>query len=400
MTHTSDPSGPGPDPGPGPGPELDPDRSPRTGTLGTVDLAIVGAGIVGLAHAVHAVRRGLSVAVVERDERAVGASVRNFGHACLTVQAGEALRYGLTARPVWLELAAAAGFWAAECGTVAVARAQDELAVLTELADARDGAVQLLSPAEVSRRVGELPGVLGGAFLAQDLRVDPRSAAPAIAAWLATQGVTFHWATAAHTVEPGVIRTSRGELHSTWTVLAVGHNVDRHFPELARQAGVRRCSLHMLRVAAPGGRRIDPAIFSGSSFLRYAGFRACPSLPQLRQRLTTADPELLAAEVNLMLTQLPDGDLVIGDTHTYALTHDPFQEEAFDTLLLDRTAALLGNGPLTVHQRWRGVYASSTDREFLIAAPEPSIRVVSVVTGIGMTTSLGLAPTVLDGLLT
>ena len=38
-----------------------------------VDLAIVGAGIVGLAHAVEAVRRGLSVVVVERDERATGA---------------------------------------------------------------------------------------------------------------------------------------------------------------------------------------------------------------------------------------------------------------------------------------------------------------------------------------
>ena len=48
----------------------------------------MGAGVVGLAHAWHATRVGLRVVVVERDEHAVGASVRNFGHICTTAQAG------------------------------------------------------------------------------------------------------------------------------------------------------------------------------------------------------------------------------------------------------------------------------------------------------------------------
>ncbi len=43
------------------------------------DDAIVGAGILGLAHAYHLSRLGRRVIVLERDVRAVGASVRNFG---------------------------------------------------------------------------------------------------------------------------------------------------------------------------------------------------------------------------------------------------------------------------------------------------------------------------------
>ena len=50
------------------------------------DLAVVGAGILGLAHALAAVRRGLSVVVIDRDAQANGASVRNFGFVTVTGQ--------------------------------------------------------------------------------------------------------------------------------------------------------------------------------------------------------------------------------------------------------------------------------------------------------------------------
>ncbi|MFC9125547.1 TIGR03364 family FAD-dependent oxidoreductase [Streptomyces sp. NPDC057099] len=371
----------------------------RNQPLGSADLVVVGAGIVGLAHAVDAVRRGMSVAVVERDERATGASVRNFGHGCFTAQDGDALRYALEARSRWLRLADEAGLRVRESGTVVVARAEDEYAVLEEFQAARGGdQVVLLDAVGVSRRMPVGLGVLGGAWLPLDIRVDPRQAAHAIADWLALQGVRFHWATTAHTIEPDLVGTSRGRIRAGRTVMAVGHDVDRHFPELAEQAGVRRCALHMLRVADPHGRAIDPAVLSGFSLLRYDGFGVCPTRAKVRDRLGADHPELIDIGLNLMFTQRPDGDLTIGDTHTYATTLDPFNAEALDQHVLKETARLLGAERLTVRERWRGVYAAA-DRPFLIASPMPGVRVVSVTAGIGMTTALGLAPEVLDDLL-
>lgn len=101
--------------------------------------------------------------------------------------------------------------------------------------------------------------------------------------------------------------------------------------------------------------------------------------------------------LNLMFTQRPDGTLTIGDTHTYAATLEPFDDEALDATLLEQTAALLGVRQLTVRERWRGVYGSAPD-PFLVAEPAEGVRVVSVTSGVGMTTAFGLASEVLDGL--
>ncbi|NEB82301.1 FAD-dependent oxidoreductase, partial [Streptomyces sp. SID14478] len=116
---------------------------------------MVGAGIVGLAHAVEAVRRGLRVTVVERDRRPVGASVRNFGHCCITAQRGELLDLATRSRTGWLDAAARAGLWAPQEGALVVARSATELAVLEELREERgQDAVRLRTRDEVGDALG------------------------------------------------------------------------------------------------------------------------------------------------------------------------------------------------------------------------------------------------------
>lgn len=368
-------------------------------TVTSCDLAVVGAGIVGLAHAVEAVGRGLSVTLIERDARAVGASVRNFGHGCITAQTGEILAFGERGRSSWLRLAREAGFWAAETGTVVAARAPEELDCLAELAEQRGDGVVLLDAATTAARVPVAPDtLLGGAFLPRDLRIDPRAAAPAIAAWLAAQpGVRMLWDTAVTGVEEGVVHTARGDVTAVRTVVAAGHDLDRLLPALTDAAGVRRCALQMLQVRLPGVH-VGPAVLTGSSLLRYPAFAATKGATALRERWELERPEMLAASVNLMLTQRPDGDLVIGDTHTYAATLDPWSSEELDELLLAETRALLGVAQLPVVRRWRGVYASAPE-PFLRARAAPGVVAVSVTSGIGMTTAFGLAADVFDNLL-
>src|ERR1700753_436451 len=74
------------------------------------DVFVVGAGIAALAHAHEARSRGLSVVLLDRDDHAVGASVRNFGHLFFTsVADGAPFERAMLARERWLELIDRAG---------------------------------------------------------------------------------------------------------------------------------------------------------------------------------------------------------------------------------------------------------------------------------------------------
>ena len=364
-------------------------------TARSSDVLVVGAGIAGLSHAIAAVERGLTVTVIDRDARAVGASIRNFGHACVTAQSDELLELATVAREKWLKYGRAAGMFVVESGAIAIARTAAESAVLEELSASREpGQVRLLTEHEVRQEVGAASDstIRGGALLRDDLRVDPREAVGALAAWLAEQpGVTFSWRTSFLGATDGTVRTTRGDFRAARTIVCVGHDLDRLFPELADVHAVERCALQMARVEPPTGITLGPAVLTGTSMLRYPAFAETDAAAALRVEMAAQHPELVDIVANVMFTQRPDGTLIVGDSHRYAVTQDPFIAEPTTDTLLDAVARILGVPSLRVIERWQGVYASSARQPFLIAEPEPGVTTAIVTSGVGMTISLGLA---------
>jgi FAD dependent oxidoreductase TIGR03364 len=240
--------------------------------------------------------------------------------------------------------------------------------------------------------------IRGGALLRDDLRVDPREAVGALAAWLAAQpGVEFSWRTSYLAASGGVVRTSRGDFRAARTIICVGHDLDLLHPELAEQFEIERCALQMARVEAPEGLTLGPAVLTGTSMLRYPAFAETDAAAALRFEMAARHPELLDIVANVMFTQRPDGTLVVGDSHRYGVTQDPFLAESTSTTLLDAVARILGVRALRVVERWQGVYASSPRQPFLIAELEPGVTAVIVTSGVGMTISLGLAETTFGG---
>ncbi|RZU63868.1 FAD dependent oxidoreductase TIGR03364 [Microterricola gilva] len=388
----------------------------QTGTFEEFDVAIVGAGVVGLGHALAAIDRGLSVVVVDRAADISGASIRNFGHACVSAQSGQARAYAERSRELWLRIATETGIWLRTSGAWLVARADDEAAVLADFAAAQNNAeavaqaaaqaapeaptaVELLSAAQMRAAVPALGAdVVGGAWMRDDLQLNPREAVPGLARWLATRGVQFRWQSAVRSVKSGVLSTSRGHIAADTIIVAVNHDIDQLFGEVAQAVGIRRCGLDMMRVRVelPAAQpfALPGPLLTGWSMLRYSAFAASPATAALRERLERQHPHLMALDLNQMYTQLPDGSLIVGDTHYRGQSVTPFQQEgAFDALAAI-TSELFGGARLQVLERWQGVYASGPD-EFLVESPLPGVHIVAATTGIGMTCGLGLADSVI-----
>ncbi|PZR35950.1 TIGR03364 family FAD-dependent oxidoreductase [Caulobacter segnis] len=363
------------------------------------DVAVVGAGVVGLAHALAAARLGKRVVVVDRDAQANGASVRNFGFVTVTGQArGVVWNHARRSADVWREVAAEAGVEVLQRGLTMVARRPEAKTVLdaflrTEMAEGcawRDAAA-------LGDRLPMAGQVLGALTSSVDLRVESRTAIPGLAAWLeAARGVTILRGVAVRGVETGRLETSAGVIQADAIVVCPGDDLVTLFPDAFARAGVTRCKLQMLRLADPGWRLPSP-VMSDLGLVRYLGYADLPEAGALRARLEVEQPAHLEHGVHLIVAQSADGSLVVGDSHHYAPTPDPFGRDDVDALILDEFAQVFGQAWPPVLERWTGTYASAAGHS-LVETPMPEVRLVVVTGGTGASTAFGLAETVIADL--
>jgi FAD dependent oxidoreductase TIGR03364 len=371
-----------------------------------VDVAIVGAGVVGLAHAWAAARRGLSVAVFERHERAQGASIRNFGMVWPIGQtAGGNLRTALRSRDLWLEITKGAGLYHSCCGSIHVAYREDELAVMSEFAD-RSAALgyecQMLSKTQVSERSQAVnpQGLVGGLWSATEIGVDPRQAIAVIPGYLTeTFGVAFHFATPIVRVADCAVHTAAGaQCQARQIVICNGDDFLTLFPEVFAASGLRRCKLQMMRTGPqPNGWRMGPMLASGLTLRHYPTFGVCPSLPKLKERIASEAPELDRYGIHYLVSQHRGGEVVLGDSHEYDRDIEPFDKLEIDELMMTGLGGMLCLPDWTIAQRWHGIYAKHSTTPQFVADPQPGVRIVTATGGSGMTMSFGLADEMWSG---
>jgi FAD dependent oxidoreductase TIGR03364 len=365
------------------------------------DCLIIGRGILGLAHALAAARQGLRTAVIDREVRAVGASVRNFGLVTVTgQQAGLTWRRARRSRDLWIEIAGQAGITIHHRGLLLVARRREALAVIEEFAVGPMGrGCRVLRGKALVALAPPLRRHLAGAlFSPHELRVESREAVPRLAAWLAAaHDVVFLPRAGVLGIAPGRAETTAGPVAARHIIVCPGTDLLTLFPEEHARRDVTLCKLHMLRLAAPGWR-LPAAVMSDLGLLRYPGYTDCPSLPALRGRVAAEQAPWLADGIHLIAVQGTDGTLVVGDSHQYDPSPDPFQPRDVDDRILAELAAVLDLPAPAVVERWVGVYPSGPEPAFT-AAPMDGVRLVNITSGTGASTAFAIAEETLSDLL-
>lgn len=373
----------------------------------STEVAIVGAGIVGLAHALAAARRGHRVTVFERSERAVGASIRNFGMVWPIGQPPGPLRdRAMQSRQIWIDMATKGGFFYDPVGSLHLAYHSDELAVIEEfvaLANPAGYAVQLLTAEEVATKspAAVTPGLLGALWSETEVIVDAREAIATLPQVLQTVfNVEFRFGATVTAIDSPQF-TVNGE---TWTAdhifVCSGADFETLYPDLYQNSGITKSKLQMMRTSPqPQGYRIGPALCGGLTLTHYAAFADCPSLPTLKQRIQAELPFAVDWHIHVMMSQNGLGELILGDSHEYALTFDPFDRADINQFVLNYLKGFAQVPCLDIAATWHGIYAKLPDKTEFVAHPAPGVTIVNGLSGAGMTLSFGLAEEIVSTVL-
>jgi FAD dependent oxidoreductase TIGR03364 len=372
----------------------------------TYDLAVVGGGILGLAHAYHAARRGLRVAVFEGSPEAQGASIRNFGLIWPIGQSATNYALAMRSREIWLDILRASGLYHRPSGSLHLTYREDEAEVGREFA--REGPklgfdCEWLDRKQVpskSLAVRE-DGLLGALSSPTEIMVDPRQVLYELPHFLAAElKVGFHYGAIVSAIELPRLYVGSKRYRAPRAVICPGNELNSLYSDQLSGLGLKVCKLQMLRTPAqPRSWQLGPALAGGLTLRFYPSFQICSSLSCLRERISRETPHFDRWGIHTMVSQGADGSLTFGDSHEYGDTPSPFLRTDIEELILGHISSYLAVPDMRVAERWYGVYAKDPQQPYSQLQPEPGVTIVTGPGGAGMTLSFAIAQRVIDTIL-
>lgn len=365
------------------------------------DLLVVGAGIVGLAHAWAAASRGWSVTVLEKNDRCCGASIRNFGFVTVTGQrSGKTWGRAKRSREIWAEIAPQAKIPICQTGLWVLGRREETADVLegfmeTEMAEG----CQLYRANELAKRAPFLrsEGAWGALHSPHELRIESTEAIPQLTQWLEDRHqVQVFFNQEALTIENGRVTSADASFEAERIVICPGTELNGIGAPFFKEYGLGITQLQMMRLLPRTRIKLPSAVMSDLSLVRYAGYTGLARHQRLLDRLQEEVPYALDAGIHLIVVQSLDGSLVVGDSHHDTKEVGPFIDSGVTDAILCEMHEVLQIGAIERQFEWLGWYPVSKTDDAIVVSPLPELRVVSVTSGTGASTAFGLAEEVIN----
>ena len=349
-------------------------------SLAAYDVAIVGAGIVGAACADEFARRGMSVAVVDRDQIGSGATSAGMGHV-VTMDDSEA-QFALTrySQQLWQRLRDELPMDVEyeQCGTIWVAADEEEMAEVRRKHDYygdRGVATEVLDAQALQRLEPNLrAGLVGGLLVQQDLVINPPCAARFLIERAQKRGATVHLGHSVALAGQGRVRMADSfEITAKIVVNAAG----AYAGELTSGVEIKKRKGHLVITD------------------RYPGF--------LRHQLVElgylkSAHSISSDSVAFNVQPRRTGQILIGSSRQYGAEHREVDNEILARMLQRAHEYMPGLAQMSTLLARTGFRAATTDKLPLIG-PWPGDESLFLATGhegLGITTSLATARILVD----
>jgi D-hydroxyproline dehydrogenase subunit beta len=344
------------------------------------DVVIVGAGIVGAACADECARRGLRVAVVDRDVVGSGATAAGMGHIVVMDDSEAQLALTRYSQQLWQalrpELPVDVEY--EQCGTIWVAADEEEMAEVRRKHSfyAERGVPTTVLDAQALRRLEPnlRVGMAGGLLVTEDAVLYPPCAARFLMDRAQKRGAELRTAASATQVGQGWVRlASAVEIQGETIVNAAG----AWSPELIGAIEIKKRKGHLVITD------------------RYPGFlrHQLVELGYLKSAHSVSS-DSVAFNVQPRRT----GQILIGSSRQYGAEHKDVDQEILRRMLQRAQEYMPGLGPMSAVRTWTGFRAATPDKLPLIG-PWPGDKSLFLATGhegLGITTSLATARILVD----
>ena len=369
------------------------------------DIVIIGGGVLGTFHAYHARKKGLKVAILEKDSMPKSATVRNFGQVVPSGMNTKWQEYGRKSIQIYKKIHAKFDITVRQEGSIYLASNNEEVQLIEELRQinrANEYTSILFTKTECLSRYPGLNEkyVKAGLFFPEEITVEPRTMIFRVQKYLEKKGVHIFYKTKAIECnalsnEVSMQLADGRMLLSSKVIICNGSDFKTLYPQMFAASDLEISKLQMMQTKPQGNYRIPGSVLTGLSIRRYEAFAECPSYLKIKAN-EALDSQEKKWGVHILFKQAMDGSVIIGDSHEYAdaenidnLGFDLNME--IDNLILEKAKEIFQLPTYEIDQRWFGMYSQCKNSDIFERTIDKNIHIVTGIGGKGMTGSAGFA---------
>ncbi|MCE7043746.1 TIGR03364 family FAD-dependent oxidoreductase [Dyadobacter sp. CY312] len=370
------------------------------------DLVVIGAGAIGTFHAYHAALLGKKVLVLEKDQRPVNATVRNFGQVIASGMSSKWFDYGVYGTNLYKSIQERYDVSVRNNGSVYIASDDDEQQLIHELKaiyDTKGYGSELFSQKQLLDKYPTMKASYcrEALYFPQEVSVEPNLFIHRIHEYMeqSFKNLTIQRSSPVVGCEvsghEAVITTSGGEKFlAENVVIASGHEFKMLFPALFKAQDLSVSKLQMMRTKPLPSLSLPGNIATGLTIRRYEAFEECPGFAGIKTPEHLQ--ELESYGIHILFKQAIDGTVIVGDSHEYAKIGEEenlgYQHNQYvNDLMVKEASRIVGFDLSDMTETWAGYYGLHENGEIFEHTIENRIHIAVGIGGKGMTCSSGYA---------
>lgn len=372
----------------------------------TYDLIVVGGGVLGTFHAYHALKKGLKVAIIEKDKMPKSATIQNFGQVVPSGMDSKWQTYGRESLTIYKEIQSQFDISIRQNGSVYLASNDDEVQLIEELAQinkANSYQSNLLTKQECLNKYPGLRAdyVKAGLFFPDEVTVEPRTMIYRLQEYMQRSlGLKLFTNTTIVNCEntnTGVtLESSANETFlAKKVIICSGSEFKTLYPDLFFNSDIEVSKLQMLQTRPQNNYKLDGSILTGLSIRRYEAFYECPSFKEIKAKEKTDSLEKKWG-VHILFKQAVDGSVILGDSHQYASAKNSDDlgfnlDTDIDNFMIEEAKKIINLPTYEIQNRWFGMYSQCKTKDIFEHTIGENIHIITGIGGKGMTGSAGFS---------